>query len=132
MKPDSLRFGKWVGTVTAFLAAAAGTVCPVCIPALVAFVSSVGLGFALNAEFVHALVVALLGLSLLSLLWAAKLHGHWWIVVAGALASILVYSGRFLLFAPALIWAGAGALIITSIVNFGLKRACAKCRCSTG
>ncbi len=113
--------------IASVLSSTAASVCPVCIPALGAFLASVGLGFALSTEFMRGLLMVLLAVSVGSLAWATRLHRRWWVLAAGVVGAALMYVGRYVWFSSSLMWIGAATLIGTSLVNFRVKRACGPC-----
>ena len=118
----------WTAQIASFCSALVAIVCPLCLPALGAFLASVGLGFALNVSFLKSLLVILLALAVGSLAWSAKLHKQWWVVLAGVVGAALIYTGRYLWFSPLLMWSGAIAVIGVSILNFRIKAACKRCQ----
>ena len=123
----------WLGGATSLLASAVTLVCPACIPALASLLASLGIGLAAKEQFIRPLLVGLLALAIASFAWSAKLHRHWWVVVAGFIGGALVYIGRYYLgfdelwMNQAATWAGTGVLIGTALVNLRLKRDCPSC-----
>lgn len=118
---------RWLAAITSFLSSAVAIVCPLCIPAFGSLLAAAGLGFAVSTSFLQPLLIAMLLLSIASFAWSARLHRRWWILGPALLGAALVYSGRYLWFSQALMWAGAATLIATSIVNFKIKRGCPRC-----
>lgn len=118
---------KRLAPVTSFLSSLLAIVCPLCIPAFGALLASIGLGFALNFQFLRGLVVALLFISICSLAWSARLHKQWFIFFSGTLGAVLVYTGRYVWFNLALMLVGAFILIGTSLWNVRAKFACEEC-----
>lgn len=119
---------SWVGALTAFLSSAAALLCPLCLPALGAFLASLGLGFAVSTAFLQPALIVLLLANLAALAVSAARHRHWWVLAAGLAGGALIYGGRYLWFSTPLMWAGAAILIGTALVNFRLKRNCSQCR----
>lgn len=115
---------KWAAQIASVLSALVAIVCPLCIPALGAFLASVGLGFAVSITFLQPFLIMLLLLSLASLAWSARLHKQWWILVVGAIGAFGIYAGRYIWFSQLLMYTGAFLLIGTSLVNFKLKVSC--------
>jgi hypothetical protein len=118
---------KWTAPFASLFSSAVAVICPLCIPALGAFLASVGLGFALNVRFLQSLLVVLLLLAVGSLAWAVKGHRQWWILIAGILGAVLIYVGRYIWFSQILMGSGAILLIGMSLVNLRLKVNCKRC-----
>ena len=118
---------KWTASFASLFSSLLAIVCPLCIPALGAFLASVGLGFALNVQFLQSLLVVLLLLAVGSLFWSANGHKQWWIVALGILGAALIYAGRYVWFSQMLMGIGAVILIGISIVNIRLKASCKRC-----
>lgn len=119
---------NWLATVAAALSSGVAMVCPVCIPAVGAFLVSIGLGVAVNTTVLRSVLIVLLLASIGSLTWSATKHGRWWIVSSGLFGAALIYAGRYLWFNEILMWLGAATLIGTSLINFKIKRSCARCQ----
>ncbi len=120
----SIKKPKWVAQITSVLSALVAIVCPLCIPALGAFLASIGLGFAVSVAFLQPFLVVLLLISLASLAWAVRLHKQWWILVVGMMGAFGIYAGRYIWFSQLLMYAGAFLLIGISLANFRLKISC--------
>ena len=118
---------KWTASIASFFSSLLAIVCPLCIPALGAFLASVGLGFAINVWFLQSLLILLLFLAIGSLIWSAKGHKQWWIVCLGMLGAALIYVGRYIWFSQILMVAGALILIGISLINIWLKARCNQC-----
>lgn len=120
---------KWTAQVALVFSALVAIVCSLCIPALGAFLASIGLGFAVRVSFLQPFLIVLLLISLGSLAWSARLHKQWWILVVGAAGAFGIYAGRYIWFSPLLMYTGAFLLIGVSILNFKLKISCGCQRC---
>lgn len=118
---------KRLAPATSLLSSLLAIVCPLCIPAFGALLASIGLGFAVNFQFLRGLVVALLLISLCSLAWSARVHKQWTIVFPGALGAVLVYTGRYVWYSLPLMLIGAFMLISASLWNVKAKFACQEC-----
>ena len=118
---------KGLAQVASFFSATLALLCPLCIPAVGAFLASIGLGFALNVTFLRSLLVVLLLAAVASLVWSAKLHGRWMVVIMGVIGAATIYIGRYVWFNQILMGIGALILIGISILNFRFKIACKKC-----
>src|SRR3989338_7729834 len=108
---------KWTAPFASLFSSVLAIVCPLCIPALGAFLASVGLGFALKLEVLKGLLIFFLAAALLSLGWSVKLHRNWKIFFLGLAGAVLIYAGRHIWFNVVLMWAGAMVLIGTSVWN---------------
>lgn len=107
--------------------------CPVCIPAIGAFLSALGLGFMINETVLKPLLIALLLVNLGGLLWSYfKEHRNILPVVVGVLTGISLYVGRYVYFGVTanmvLIYGGILGIIGVSIWNLKLKK---HSRCKT-
>lgn len=125
------RIEQWLGGIASVLSSGAATiVCPACIPVVGALLSSAGLGFALSADFMRGLLIALLAVSVGSLAWAARRHRRWWVLALGVVGAGSIYLGRHAWFSAPLMWTGAALLIGASLLNIRVKHAC--CQCAQG
>jgi hypothetical protein len=118
---------KRLAPATSVLSSFLAIVCPLCIPAFGALLASIGLGFAVNFQFLRGLVVALLLISLCSLGWSARVHKHWRIFFCGALGAVWVYAGRYVWYSVPVMLIGALTLISASVWNLKAKVACQAC-----
>jgi hypothetical protein len=126
--PSGHPGSSWLGALASFLSSVVAVLCPVCIPAIGAFLASIGLGFTVSTAFLQPALIGLLLINLAALARSAFLHRRWWVLAAGVGGGALVYGGRYLWFSGPLMWAGAAVLIGTACVNVRLKRCCALCR----
>ncbi len=93
------------------------TVCPLCLPAFLGFLSAIGLGFLLQARFLLPIVVGLLLLALAGLAYKAHRRKVYGPLAVGVVASAIILMGKFLVnFEPA-IYFGVALLIGASIWN---------------
>ena len=120
--------GRWLSAPASLLSSAVAILCPVCIPAIGAFLASLGLGFAVSTAFLQPALIVLLLVNLAALARSAVLHRHWWVLAAGLAGGASIYAGRYLWFSSPLMWTGAVILIGTALINFRLKRRCSQCR----
>ncbi|MBI4833343.1 MAG: MerC domain-containing protein [Planctomycetes bacterium] len=84
--------------------------------------SSLGLSFLLNDNYLLAAVGLLIGITLLSFLFRARQrrgYGPFWL---GLAASLVMLGGKFLFISGVILYAGAAVLIIASIWNIMPKR----------
>jgi hypothetical protein len=119
---------KWTAPAASFFSSLLAIVCPLCIPALGAFLASVGLGFALNIWFLQSLLAGLLVLAVGSLAWSIKYHAKRSILITGIGGAALIYLGRYLWFNTLVVWLGVAMLIGTSVINLWLKTNCNRCQ----
>ncbi len=120
---------KWAAQIASVFSALVAIVCPLCIPALGAFLASVGLGFAVSVSFLQPFLIVLLLISLGSLVGSARLHKQWWVLVVGVIGAFGIYAGRYIWFSQLLMYTGAFLLIGVSIVNFRLRISCGCKQC---
>lgn len=128
IEPVGATKTNWLVTVASALSSGVAIVCPVCIPAVGAFLVSIGLGVAVNITVLRSVLIVLLLASIGSLTWSATKHGRWWVVASGLLGAALIYAGRYLWFNEIMMWLGAAILIGTALINFKIKRGCARCQ----
>jgi hypothetical protein len=131
MKTTTNQSG-WFGGFMSVLASAVGLTCPACIPAFASLLASMGIGVAAAEQFIRPMLVGLLVIAVAAFAWSAKLHRHWWVVLTGIIGGVLVYLGRYFVFdelwiTQVALWTGTVLLVVTSLVNLVLKRACASC-----
>lgn len=119
---------KWAASASSIFSSIIAVICPLCIPALGAFLASVGLGFALSVRFLQSLLIVLLILAVGSLAWSVKQHGRWWMLVIGILGAVLIYAGRYIWFSQTIMISGTVLLIGTSLINLRLKASCKQCK----
>ncbi|OGW85726.1 MAG: hypothetical protein A3C35_02295 [Omnitrophica bacterium RIFCSPHIGHO2_02_FULL_46_11] len=121
------KLPKWTAPLTSVFSSIVAIVCPFCIPALGAFLASVGLGFALKLEVLKGLLIFFLVITLLSLGWSIKIHRNGKIFFLGLVGAVLIYSGRYLWFNILFMWTGAAMLIGASFWNLAAKSQCRQC-----
>ncbi len=105
--------------------------CPVCIPAIGAFLSSIGLGFLVTESFLHPLLIVFLALNFLGLFWSAlREHGNYIPLLLGTFSGVSLYVGRYIYInGPvnmSLMYGGIFAIIGVSLWNLKLRKS-AKC-----
>ncbi len=108
--------------------------CPVCIPAIGAFLSSVGLGFLTQETILKPMLIALLAVALLGFYWSyVKVHHKTGPLLGGVVMSVALYTGRYIYFGPAinlvLMYGGIAGIVAVSIWNIMLKKnvSCSSC-----
>ena len=126
--------GLWHGLASlpgALAALLPVTVCPLCLPAFLGFLSAIGLGFLLQARFLLPLVVGLLMFALAGLAYKAHRRRGYGPLAVGVAASAIILASKFQLnFEPA-IYFGAALLIGASIWNAWPRRADRTSPCSS-
>lgn len=100
-----------------------GAFCPVCIPAIGAFLASIGLGFLVHTGILWGLMVACLLMALFGLGFSYfKEHRNPLPLLLGLSGSVGIYGGRYLLGSFPLIYLGAGLFIGASVLNWYLRK----------
>lgn len=105
--------------------------CPLCIPAIGAFLVSIGLGFLLTNSVIHWLLIGMLLLAISGIAFSSlrehKKIGPLLLALPGAIS---IYLARWVLFSNAWLYLGAVLLISASIWNLLLRKkmACPKCK----
>ena len=120
-------FAKKLAPVASVVSSILAIFCPLCIPALGAFLASVGLGFALKLGVLKWLLLFFLAAALLALGWSLKVHRNGKILFLGLAGAVLIYVGRHLWFNPHLMWTGTAMLIGASLWNLFAKSKCSQC-----
>lgn len=109
--------------------------CPLCIPAIGAFLSSVGLGFLVQETVLKPLLIALLAVTLLALAWSYfKEHGKLGPLALGVVAAGAMYVGRYVYLGSSvnlfLMYGSIPALVAITFWNLRLRRSkkCSSCK----
>lgn len=131
--PHKTRKGLFA-TIGSFGSALTVGFCPVCIPAVGAFLSSIGLGFLASEIVLKPVLVAFLILALSGFLWSyLKEHGSIAPLLLGLVASIFLYVGRYVFIGGAIntiiMYSGIIGIIGASVWNLYLRRkpSCGSC-----
>jgi hypothetical protein len=102
--------------------------CPACWPAYAALVSSLGLGFLVESQYLLAVIAGFLLLALAALGWRARSRRGYGPLLLGIAAAAAIIAGKFWLEANAVVWGGATLLAVASIWNAWPRRAaCSEC-----
>ncbi len=120
-------FGKAVGSLGSGAAIALGLVCPVCIPAVGAFLTSIGLTVLVSATVLKPLLVFFLGVAAIGFILGYRKHHNPWPALGAVAGAAALYAGRWMLFSTPLIYAGAGAFLVSSVANTILRRRTTSC-----
>lgn len=127
---------KWtqgaIGTSAAAFALVPKVICPLCVPALTAVLSSVGLSYVLaTATYLIPMTAAVLSVAVGSLFITARTDsafGPFWL---GLAASIGILLGKFALNSPAVMYGGVALLVAASVWSVARHRAttgvCSRC-----
>lgn len=109
--------------------------CPVCIPAIGAFLSSIGLGFLVTESILKPVLFIFLFFALFGFFWSyLKEHGNIYPLITGLIMSVALYVGRYVYIGGTtnliLMYGGIIGIIGTSIWNWRLRKkiACSSCR----
>lgn len=116
-----------VAPVTSVLSSGLAVFCPLCIPALGAILASLGLGFALNFEFLKCALIILLIISVSSLAFSVRVHKRWSVFLVGSIGAALIYAGRYTWYNPVLMVFGTISLMGASFWNLKIKMRCNRC-----
>ena len=100
-----------------------GAFCPLCIPAIGAFLASVGLGFLVHARILWWLMVIFIFLGLFGLSFSyRKEHGNFRPLLLGLFGALGIYGGRYVFGFTPLVYVGAGSFIAASVWNWVLRK----------
>jgi len=91
---------------------------------VLAFVSGIGLGFAINDFVLFPLLALALLFTFYSMWWNKKHHVKIAPIVLAALSTIVILVGIFF---PMVIWAGIVGLIVATVWDYILIRTCKTC-----
>lgn len=124
----------FVSTFGSFGSALTVGLCPICIPAIAAFLSSVGLGFLVSEAVLLPVMLVFLALALGGLFWSyLKEHRNIGPFVLGILMGLSLYLGRYVYFGslinPVLMYGGIAGIIAVSLWNLKLRKqaGCSAC-----
>ena len=99
-----------------------GLLCPICIPAVAAFLASIGLGFFATKEVVWSLLGLFGALFLLGLFLGFKRHKNPYPLLVGALAFAAIPIGRYVIGTLVLTYVGVVIAIGATIWNMVLDK----------
>ncbi len=118
---------KALGSVGSGAALALGLVCPVCIPAVGAFLASIGLTVLVSASVLKPLLVFFLAVAAIGFVAGYRKHRNPWPFLGAITGAAALYAGRWVLFSTPLIYAGAGVFLVASVANTILRRRTKSC-----
>jgi len=124
---SSNKKSGFLSGIGSFGAALTVGLCPVCIPAIGAFLASIGLGFLVQESVLRPALFIFLAAAISGLLWSyLKEHGKIWPLIGGILMGITLYAGRYVYFGAVinqiLMYGGITGIIAVSIWNLKLRK----------
>lgn len=122
--------GKILSTVGSGSAIGLGVVCPACIPAVGAFLGSIGLPILASASVLKPVLALFLGLAAVGFVLGYRKHRNPWPLVGAVVGAAALYAGRWVVFDTAFIYLGAATLLTSSIANMILRRRATVACCS--
>ncbi len=126
------HFAKTLSFTGAIFASLTVGFCPLCIPAVGAFLSAIGLGFLVAGSTEKYLIIGFLLAALFGLFWSyLKEHGNVWPFIAGMIFAIGLYCSRYVFTGHngVIEAVSIGGLVAIAVWNVQLKRrsGCATC-----
>lgn len=88
-----------------------GLFCPVCVPVIGAFVSSIGLGFAATTAFMYPMLGLMSAMFLFGLSWNYRRTRNIWPLIIGIVGVIAIPLGRYVIVSNPLIYGGVAAVL---------------------
>ncbi len=128
------RCAKALSIIGSIFASLTVGFCPLCIPAVGAFLSAIGLGFLVRGSSEKFLIIGFLFIALFGFFWSyLKEHRNIWPLILGVIFAVGLYVSRYFdisINGPVEVVSIAG-LVATSIWNILLKRrnSCVTCEC---
>lgn len=128
--------GMVLSVVGSVFSAATVGLCPVCIPALGAFLSAIGMGFLVKEAVLKPLLLAFLGISLFGFFWSyLKEHGRLGPFFVGLIFAVGLYVSRYVYLGSTtnsiLMYGSIAGIIGASIWNIRLKKKSECCACNS-
>lgn len=132
VNPADQKKTKLLASTGSFGSIITVVLCPVCKPAIAAFLSSAGLGFMIHEGVLRAILLAFLAIALIGLFWSyLKVHRRIAPFIFGTVMAIGLYLGRYVYFGyetnAVLTYGSIAGLIAVSIWNLRLKKTKACC-----
>lgn len=118
---------RWFSGLGSSTGAFFGVGCPACVPAIGALFSAIGLGFLVNLTILKWLTLALLGIGLLGLYTNMRKHGRKMFLLVGLLASIAVFSSRYVAESNIVLYTGAAVLLVNAFLDYRHTRKIGAC-----
>lgn len=114
---------KIIGSLGSIFAA----LCCIGTPALLAFLSSIGVGFLINDKILIPLLVVFLGISVWGVYKSSKFHGRKGSLILVIASAVVVFAAIW--FSKTLVYIGLVGLIAASVWDIYLKRTCGSEAC---
>ncbi len=131
--PDKVKRGL-LGCIGSFGSGLTVGLCPACIPAFGAFLSSIGLGFLVSESVFKSLLFFFLFIALSGFLWSYfKEHKNIYPLIIGSVMAAAIYVGRYIFIGTTinliLMYGGIAGIIGVSIWNWRLRtqKGCMSC-----
>ncbi len=99
-----------------------GVLCPACIPALGAFLATIGLGFLANFIVSRAITLTLLGLALIALHASSLVHRRSSAFVLAVVAAMGMIAGRNFVLNQWLIYGSGAGLIAAAVLDYVYRK----------
>ena len=99
-----------------------GILCPLCLPAIAALLSSIGLGFVVSTTVIWPVLGFFVLLLLLGLVWGYKRHGNVWPLIIGILGIIAIPAGNYIVMARPLTYIGVAVVVASALWNLTLDK----------
>jgi len=124
---SSNKKNGFLSGIGSFGAALTVGLCPVCIPAIGAFLASIGLGFIVQESVLRPVLFIFLAAAISGLLWSyLKEHRNVWPLIGGILMGITLYVGRYVYLGSVinqvLMYGGIAGIIAVCIWNLKLRK----------
>ncbi len=114
---------KIIGSLGSIFAA----LCCIGIPTLLAFLSSIGVGFLINDKILIPLLIVFLGISIWGIYKSSKSHGKKGSLILAIISAIVVFAAIW--FSKPLVYIGLVGLIVASVWDIYLKKTCRTVSC---
>lgn len=92
-----------------------GLFCPVCVPAIGAFVTSIGLSFAATTTFMYPMLGLMSAMFLFGLLLDYRHRRNIWLPILGTVGLLAIPLGRYIIGSLPLVYSGVAVVIGTGI-----------------
>jgi len=117
-------FLNYAGTIGSVVL---GKICPVCYPAIGAFLTAMGLGFALKTAVMKVMLLFFLGLGVLGLWRSGRTHHNRWPLWIAIASGLVIYTGKYIRPDEMIFYTGVAGLITAVVMDIWFKRGKAPC-----